>query len=410
MKSEMPHNSEVEYKMIAVLLYYPELLKRLTLKEDHFYILTTRLAYQVLSQMQVEGEAVDLITFSHRYYDKGGRVSEISSLFTVDSFQFSFGHAETYLKILAEELVKRKIMQKYENFKDAPLDFIEEVKALELEFISPTKAKDLTELYDEYVTEYAERKERLKSGGSVGLITGFKYIDENCPFDKGDFIILAAKTSTGKTALALNIAINCAMYNQRVLFFSAEMTARALQDRIYAQLTKTAATSFKYCNADHSLRQAAIEIKDRGKNFKIIEAGRMTSNDICRLVRREAVELPPDLIVVDYLQYLRDPVGKGMTNNDRVGQITRNLHALAQELKCSILGLSQVNRATTGEPELHNLRDSGNLEQDSEIVLFLYRESREDTTAKLIIAKNRNGKLVQPGELRFDPNLTKFYE
>ncbi len=118
----------------------------------------------------------------------------------------------------------------------------------------------------------------------------------------------------------------------------------------------------------------------------------------------------PNLIIVDYIQYLKDKPQKNATNNDRIGNITRNLHSLAQELKCSILALSQVNRATDGMPALHNLRDSGNIEQDSEIVLILHREDREDTVAQLVIAKNRNGQIRTDGKLNFNPEITKFYE
>lgn len=397
---------EIEYYMIATLILNPKLLKTLPFKSEHFYHHNNLLAYQVLKEMEKENEAISLETFGSRFWDKGGKISEIRALFSAEQYYTDL-FADTYLKILAEETAKRKILEKYNDLADAPREFIEEMKKIELEFINE-RPKDLTELYGEYLTEYNFRKEKLKKGGSVGLITGFKYIDQNCAFDKGDLIILAAKTSVGKTALAINIAVNCSMFDQRVLFFSAEMTANAIQNRIYAQLTGVAATRFKYCNADASVMLVKAEIENCGKNLKIIEAGDLTSEDVCRIAQKESMK--PDLIVVDYIQYLKDRSGKNATNNDRIGNITRNLHALAQELKCSVLALSQVNRAAVGMPELHNLRDSGNIEQDSEIVLILHREDREDTVAQLIIAKNRNGQVRTDGKLNFDRKLTKFYE
>ena len=405
----IPCKIEIEYCMVAILIVCPQLLKSLSLKEEHFYHSNNLLAFKVLKEMDIVGEEINLITFGSRFFDNGGKISEINALFG-DNLFYSDLFAETYLKQLAEELVKRKILEKYQTLSDAPKEFIEEIKKIELEFINEKKPKTLIQLYENYLIEYDDRKKRLESGGTVGLITGFKFIDKNCPFDKGDLIILAAKTSVGKTALALNIAVHCAMYGHKVIFFSAEMTERSLQDRIYSQLTGISATRFKYCNADSSIKLVKSEIKHCGENIKIIEAGQLTSDEICRITIKESVSFAPDLVVVDYIQYLKDKVQKKATNNDRIGNITRNLHALAQELKCSVLALSQVNRAINGIPELHNLRDSGNIEQDSEIVLILHREDREDVTAKLIIAKNRNGRIRADGELKFNPELTKFYE
>lgn len=403
-----PYKYDIEEAMIVSLLKNPELIKMLPLKTEHFYHKNNAIAYDTLKQLSDEHHEINMLTFGSKFSDNGGTISSIRLLFDAEPY-FNESAVETYLHILAEELIKRKIFTKYHDLSEAPKEFIDEIKTIEMEFISSNPPKSLTELYDEYQINYLEKQKRKKESGSIGVVTGFKYIDENCPFDDGDLIILAAKTSVGKTALALTIGLNAAMFGQNVLFFSAEMTAQAIQDRLYAQLTYTAASKFKFAEADNALVNVKSEIQESGKHFKIIESGGLTSTEICRISIKEAIVFQPKLIVVDYIQYLKDPLGKNVTNNDRIGNITRNLHALAQELKCAVLGLSQVNRATSGIPELHNLRDSGNIEQDAETVLILHRESREDVVANLIIAKNRNGIVRTDGELKFDPKITKFY-
>ena len=404
MSKAMPYKYDVEKCFLQQLVNYPELIMKLNIKSEHFYHKNFTKAFDCLKGMVERKESVNWVTFGSRFYDEKGLISELTGGDVIDGI--SFVTASTNLKILAEECAKRKILKSYNDLSDAPKKFIDEVKKIEIEFVTE-KAESLLDLYDGYVKNYNERKKKMSDKGAVGLITGFKKIDKNCPFEKGEVVVLAARTSVGKTALALNIAINAAMFKQRVLFFSAEMTVNELLNRVMAQLTNVSATKFKYSNADHSLALAKNEIKVCGEYLKFIEASTLDSEAVCRISRQEV--LPPDLIVVDYIQYLGDKAEKGETNNDRIGKITRNLKTVAKELGCTVLALSQVNRNTKGVPELHNLRDSGNIEQDSDIVLILHREDKEDVLADLVIAKNRNGEVIKTA-LRFNTKLTKFYE
>lgn len=401
------HKLDIECYMICSLIVNPDLYGKLAIKEDHFYHHNNLLAFKCLKEMHRTSEAVNLITFGGRLFDAGGKISEFSSLLGSKEC-FSELFVDAYLKQLAEETAKRKILKEYQNLKNAPKEFIEEMKKIELEFIE-NKPKTLEQSFDDYVENYNLKKAKLNSKGSVGLVTGFSKIDSNCTFDEGNLIILAANTSVGKSALALNIAVNSAMFGQNCLFFSAEMSINELLERMFAQLTGVSSTKFKYCNADSSLQLAKNEIQSCKDSLKFINAASLTSDDICRIVRQESSIKKPDLIVVDYIQYLKDKIEKGNTNNDRIGNITRNLKGLAMDLRCSVLALSQVNRNTKGVPELSNLRDSGNIEQDADIVLILHREEKEDVIADLVIAKNRNGQVMKTN-LKFNPSLTKFYE
>ena len=179
--------------------------------------------------------------------------------------------------------------------------------------------------------------------------------------------------------------------------------------RVLSQLSGVSATRFKYANADHSMSVAETQLP-KDDTLQFIEAGQMTSDDVCRISRQASQRQKIDLVVVDYIQYLKDPTLKGQTNNDRIGNITRNFSGLAKDLKCPVLALSQVNRAASGAPELQHLRDSGNIEQDSDIVLILHRESKDAECANLAIAKNRNGMIEPENLLYFTPKTTRFYE
>ncbi len=399
-----PNKYRIEKLFLQQIITYPEILKTLNVKPEHFYHKAFCLAFKTIQKMLDDSETVSWPTFGSRFYDAGGKVSEIS-LIEDDEF-ISHVYSGTNLKILAEELAKRKIWKKYGELKNAPLEFIAEMKKIEIDFIEK-RFNTIVEDSEEYEKEYNERKKRVKKGKAISLITGFKFIDQNIGIEKKSLVILAAKTSVGKSALALNIALNASLYGQRVLFISAEMTISRLMDRVYAQLTGVSATKFKYANADHSLPLARNDIKEIKDKLKFIYLPQGTSEEVCRLVNREAQIKPIDLIVVDYIQLLKDTMGRGETNAQRVGNITSNLRGLATTLNCSVLALSQVNREATGRPKLHNLRDSGCIEQDSDIVLILHREGRGDVVASLEVAKARDGK-VGECSLKFNPELTLF--
>lgn len=402
-----PHKQDIEYYTIASLLTNPRQLDVLPLKEEHFYCADTNLAYKTMRSMRDDGEEINLVTFGGRYHDAGGKISAITSVLS-DFSNVSDIYLGSYLKQLAEELAKRKIHFEFQNMENAPLDFIAKVKKIEMDFIHGAP-KSVSDLHDEYMARYKEKKERSKTGG-IGVITGFKAIDNACPLEPGALTILAAKTSIGKTALALNISVNSAMFGHKVLFFSAEMGVFSLMDRMYAQLSDTSSTKFKYANADAALALVKNEVNHCGENIKFIEANHYTSEDICRVSHQQSSLFKPDLVVVDYIQYLRDEAGKSGTNNDRIGKIVRNLKGLSIELGCSVLALSQVSRAADGIPQLHHLRDSGNLEQDADVVLILHRDDRDSVDAKLVIAKNREGMADLKQDLKYKPSITKFYE
>jgi replicative DNA helicase len=267
------------------------------------------------------------------------------------------------------------------------------------------------------LAESFERLDELhRSSGSMrGVATGFKDLDDTLAgMQKSNLIILAARPGMGKTAFALNICQHIAVTNKKsVGFFSLEMSKEELVDRLLvgqadidAWKLKTGRLSeldfAKLTDAMGILADAPLYIDDT-PGLSILE--------MRTKARRLMAERGLDLIVVDYLQLIR---GRGLENRvTEVGEISQGLKNLARELKVPVLSLSQLSRAVeqrgSKQPQLSDLRESGSIEQDADVVMFLYREDDEDIeSVKLTIAKHRNGptRLI---DLRFKGDRIKFY-
>lgn len=401
------YDDNIENVLLYSLINNPSLLDILDLKEDIFYHPNSLLAYKTLLKMKNEEQEINLISFTSNFTDVNGKVFPIVD--QIESHRdVSSSFIDTYLGRLNREALKRKISITYEQNHDDPEVCIQKIKDLELE-IKEKSPSSIGDYIGDYEAEYLEKKKIKQEGGSIHLITGFDKLDERCGLSPGNLVIIAARTSVGKTAFSLNIGLNASFFNQNVLFFSAEMTVDELMNRVLGQLTSTSSTKFKHAEADEALRFGKREMEGCKDNLYLIEASQMTSSDICRISEKFSYEKKVDCVIVDYLQYLKDPLERGTTNNDRVGNITRNLKRLAMKLKCPVIALSQVNRQSSGIPEVSNLRDSGNIEQDADIILILHREDRESVKADLVIAKNRQGEVFRT-VLNYNPRITKFYE
>jgi replicative DNA helicase len=396
---------EIEGLVLGSIILNPGLLGRFKITAEFFKHQNFRKAFNVLSEMSQNKETINLPLFGIKFLESGGKISEISKVLTdpvnCDNIFFA-----DYVKVLAKENLKFKIKNSAHTLEDDAEKFIEEIKKLDVGFTSG-KAVSLTDSIEDYLKTYNENKQRYLNNKSIGVPTGFDFIDLEAPLLPGHLVILGAKTSVGKTALALNIAVNSARYDQNVLFFSAEMTKHELITRALSQITNTPASAFKTGQADEALGKFKNEINLYGQNLKFVEAGAMSSSDVCRVVRQEAGNKKPDLIIVDYIQYLKDSVGNNLTNNDRIGNITRKLKEVALEVGAPVIALSQVKRAT-GIPTLADLRDSGNIEQDADIVFILHREDKTATSANLIVAKNRNGPVIFDHLLYFEHKIMTY--
>lgn len=256
-----------------------------------------------------------------------------------------------------------------------------------------------------------ERINQIKQNGSVGLITGFKQFENR--FLPGDVVVLAARSSIGKSALALSLAVNVSGFGQNVLFFSAEMDKGSVLDRIAGQLTRIPVKQFSYPNNKNIFHLAKNEMETVCANLWLMDGDSLTSSKVVATTKRLVQNgLDVKLVVVDYLQYLSDAKDRGETDNNRVSKMMRTLKDLAKDVGCVVLVLSQVSReaakGSDGMPELHHLRDSGSIEQDADTVIMLNRENKDDVVAQLRIAKARRDEADKWFELYFNVELQKY--
>jgi len=403
----MPCDEIMEQQIVRLLVLYPEQFEVLRLERDDFYDPQAQRMYDAIAELHQEGLPIDLLSLS----EKVGAASTLADWLNQDYVSVHSG--THYAAKLRELSVARKVVIEVEKEKD-PKKLIELIKGLEskLQSESMLNVTQLAELYDE---KWKEKQERMAKSGAIGLVTGFEKLDQKVTMQDGNLVILAARSSIGKSGLAMNIAVNSAMFSQNVMFFSAEMKDTELMDRVYSSLTGIHATKFKYADTDSGLQRGRKEFTTLDPDrFKLYFRPYLSTKEVVRVAQTEAKKAKPDLIVVDYLQYLADPKSKNGTDEQRVAGMTRRLKALAGTLDCVVLALSQVNRQAAGRdngmPELSDLRSSGAIEQDADIVLMLNRENRSSATAQLAIKKNRSGQADVGIALDFNPETITFTE
>ena len=318
---------------------------------------------------------------------------------------------------------------------DAPDDVNEVVEEAEKMLLNVTEKRVSSTFrkMDELVNEAYEQITILanQKNHMVGVPTGFKDVDDLIHgFRGGDLVILAARPGVGKTSFALNLATNAAKAGVAVTFFSLEMGAEQLVQRILCSEARVSLSKLRSgliaegdwgALAEHSGKLSQLD-------FYIDDAPGLTILEARAKARRELhgiKEGQKGLIVVDYLQLMQPSPGtKNKSTNDQVGEISRGLKILAKEMNMPVIALSQLSRAVEQRgkdkrPMLSDLRDSGSIEQDADIVMFIDRsmneieaesESRPDLgMAKLIVAKHRNG-ATRDIDLAFNPEFTKFMD
>lgn len=280
----------------------------------------------------------------------------------------------------------------------------------------------ITNLKDKQKDLLEHLEEITRKGGSItGLSTGFENLDHmSSGLRNGDLVIVAARPSMGKTTLVLNMLERIAITNkdpQWALFFSLEMPAQQILQKVYSSISSTPLSSI--LNA--SVMESNEGFAKIGHAMKLMERSKLMVDDkgsqhITQLqarAKRMAIKegSKPAVIVVDYLQLIR---AEGESQTIRIGNVSAGLKNLAKQMNCPVIALSQLNRNLTGKPTLMNLRDSGSIEQDADIVIFLHDEDYEGqrdehSLTEVIYAKNRMGKT---GSTFLQPqlNLSRFID
>ncbi len=407
-----PHNFDAEESVLGSILIDSEAIIKIgeILRPESFYNSSHQAIYQAMEALYENRSPIDAVTLTNQLKKQkqlkqaGGasRIAELSNLVSTAA------NVEHYAKLIVEAHVKRRIIQLSGELAGKAFD--PSVETSELMDIAEQKVfkvsqtrtdKSFIPLKDTLVESFERLDELQRSGDDLrGLPTGFVDLDKILAgLQRSNLIILAARPGMGKTALALNIAhYVAASAGKKVGFFSLEMSKEELVDRLLVSQADIDAWRLKTGRLD---QQDFLKLSDAmgvlaDAPLFIDDTPGMSIYEMRTKARRLAVEQNVDLIVMDYLQ-----LAHGQTRDNRVqevGEISQGLKNLARELKIPVLALSQLNRAVESrggnDPQLSDLRESGSIEQDSDVVMFLYREDNDmQESMKLKIAKHRNGPL-----------------
>lgn len=436
-----PQNIEAEQAVLGAMLIDKEAIAKASeiLTSSDFYREAHRVIFNAMLELYNKNEAVDMVTVTE-ILKRDNKLEDIGGLAYITSLAnvvLTAANVKYHADIVAEKSVLRQLVRVsteiaamgYEANEDVGT-LLDTAESRILEISNRKKKADFTPIND-VLMESVQNIEKLinNKGGLTGLPSGFADLDKlTSGLHPSDFIILAARPSMGKTALALNIVQNVALRAHKkiggeprsVAFFSLEMSKEQLVNRMLcaeASIDSQRLRVGEMGDKDWDALWGACDLMSKAKIYIDDTAG-ITVMDMRSRARRLKAEHGLDLIVVDYLQLMQ---GSGKRNNsgDRqqeVSEISRSLKALARELDVPVLALSQLSRSVEARqvkrPMLSDLRESGSLEQDADIVAFLYREDyynpeTENKHTELIIAKHRNGP-VDTVNLFFHKQFTKF--
>lgn len=432
---EMPNDVEIEKKLIcAMLLKEGSIIPRVAtlVSEEDFYRTENRLIFRAMLNIYNRGVPPDLLLVENELR-RMNAIKKVSRfyLFSLTDLEYTTARAEAQAKEIHDKAILRRLIMSGEEIIDEaqdPRNTVDTVlDSAEKKILSvTTRSNDSDfEALDVVLQKTFERIQFIHNhpNSLAGVTTGLIDLDRVMNgLQKSDLILLAARPSMGKTALALNIAANAARSGKVVMLFSLEMSKIQLGNRLLS--SESGVDSHKMntgglTNEDINLLINSMTEMERMKLFIDDTAG-ITLLEMRSKSRRLKFDQGLDLIVIDYLQLMQGGHSRLSEQNrqQEISEISRNLKALAREMNVPVLALSQLSRSVEmraeKKPQLSDLRESGSLEQDADIVMFLYRDEyynrdAEDNKnlAELIIAKNRNGPTTSV-RLQFQKEIMRF--
>jgi replicative DNA helicase len=428
-----PHNLDAEKSLIGAVLIDDDTLADISehVTPKDFYDKRHGIIYDGMMRLYEKNKPVDLLTLTDELKRKGELEGIGGSAYLTELTNYvpTSAHAEAYAELVSQKAVRRRLIKASGEIselgfnEDTSTQELLEKAESELFAVSDQSLKQDLVSIESILTESFDRMEELhrNKGTLRGVRTGYRDLDNmTAGLQRSDLIILAARPAMGKTTLVTNLAYNVAtVAKQPVLFFSLEMSKEQLVDRMLADASGVDAWNIRTGNLsdeDFSKLSEAMGEMAEAPIF-IDDTPGMTVLEMRTKARRAQHEHPLGLIIIDYLQLMQ---ASGRSDGNRVqevSEISRGLKLIARELNVPVIALSQLSRSVESRnpqiPQLADLRESGSIEQDADIVMFIYREAyynpeteRENTT-DLIIAKHRNGPTGKV-ELYFHPERLRF--
>ncbi len=433
--NELPHDMGAEKALLGCLLIdntsFDE-ISDINLAPDDFYHPQYGTIFAAIKELHIDSLPFDIVTVSSRLNDLG-RLEKIggqSGLITICEEIGSSANVEHYARLIKQKAVLRdvvrtatRIMQTGTNFSGDIEAFLQDVEASFFKLTAQTKNNKMMTLKEALYENLKELEQPARAKGEItGVSTGFRSMDNKLlGLQPGQLVIIAARPGMGKTALALNWAVAAAKQTTLpVAVFSYEMMYAELSMRLLASEACIDGRKLKTKDFNEMDLRAISGAIQKLSNLPIYinDTGSTNLIDIRSYCRKIKAERGLAMVVIDYLQLMPPHVQK-QSREQEIAEISRGIKMLANELEIPIVALSQLNRAaasrTDRRPQLQDLRESGSLEQDANIVCLIHREDYYDANtpkkgiAEIIIAKNRNG---EPGtvELSWIGSQTKFAE
>lgn len=443
---QYPNSVDAEQSLLGSFIVYPDKIfvaYEKDLQAEDFYLDKHRKIYRTINDLNDEKKPVDVTSIITRLNDTHilSAVGGAEYITELADFPFSTHNIEFYIDTIKQKALLRKLIdvcnETIDESQNNSADYKDVLSKAEANVLSITRHEDRSDNLIDSHKAIANVMEQIKmlqnQQGMTGVPSGYKLLDNYTNgFQKGDLVILAARPSVGKTAFALNMALNTATdYKKSVAIFSLEMPTMQLAMRMLSASSQVDGTSINrgknLTDNDYAkINNAAKKIADA--NIFFDDSPTIKVSEIAAKCRKLKEENKLDIVIIDYLQLIA-PSHRSDSRQQEVSEISRSLKAMAKELNVPVIALSQLSRLVEqrrgdNKPMLSDLRESGSIEQDADIVLFLYRPgsavSNENTeeqeeqpndayfNVRVIIAKHRNGQIGDV-DVFFQPNLNRFY-
>ena len=423
-----PQNLEAEMSVLGAMLVNPNAIPVVaeTVATEDFYRTSHGVIYDAVLGLYEKGVEVDVITIGAELERRGEleRAGGRDYLHTLAEFVPAAANAGQYAEIVREQSVLRGLIRVGNEIADMgyrpageTAEMLDRCEQKVFAISQGRRSAEFQSIKDIVASNFVRIQEMKKDREISGLATGFADIDQKLGgLQASNLIVIAARPGVGKTSLALNFAHNIAVEGKgSVAVFSLEMSAQELGDRMMCSQARVSSLKLRtpklLSDADVGKLVAAAEKLSEAELFIDDSAG-LNMFELRSKARRLKSRHPISLVIVDYLQLM---VGdrKAENRQQEVSNISRSLKQLARELAIPVIAISQLNRAPemrSGEPKLSDLRESGAIEQDADVVMFIHTDPKDETrkgTVDLIVAKHRNGP-TDKVRLGFVSEYTKF--
>ena len=430
---KVPSSREAEKSVLGGIFLKPDIFGDVVeiLHPNDFYKNGHKLIYEAMRDIYNSGTGIDPIVVVNKL-KKNEKFDELVGeqlLFDIISDVPTAANIIEYAKIVKEKATLRRLGEvgtkivelAYEGYEEVD-NILDKAEGMIFKISENVDSKDLVSLKDVIAQEFVRLEKVYQNKGvATGISSGFSDFDQmTSGFHPSDLIILAARPAMGKTAFALNLALNAAMKSKKgVLLFSLEMSSSQLLQRLLSIEAGIGLQKIRngFLDPDDWGKLGLASMKLSNSEINIADLPNVNVLEIRAIARRLKAAGKLDMIIIDYLQLIKGNSTRGDNRQQEISEISRALKGIARELDIPIIALSQLSRATEQRadrrPMLSDLRESGAIEQDADMVMFLYRDDyyNEDSEDKglteVIIGKQRNGP-VGTIKLRFFHEYTKF--